>query len=405
MSRFVVIGGGHAAGQAVASLRQDGFEGEIVVIGDEPHVPYQRPPLSKQYLSGEHTIDRVYLRAAAFYQERKVTLRLGVRATRIDPKTHTVTMSTGETVQYDKLLIATGSRARRLNIPGSDLTGIHYLRTVNDVDAIRAGFGAGKNITIAGGGYIGLEVASVAVTAGLAVTVLEMEERILKRVTTPAMSAFYHGLHAGRGVTVRTSTKVSGFAGKDGHVEAVLTESGERIPADLVIVGVGIIPNTELASEGGIACDNGILVDDHCRTSDPDIYAAGDCTNHPNALLGRRLRLESVPNAMEQARVAARNMAGRDEVYAAFPWFWSDQYEHKLQMVGFSTDGDQQVLRGEMKSRKFAIFYLKDGVVVAVDAVNSPKEFMAGRQMVDKRKAVDTVRLGDPSVDLKTLLS
>ncbi len=404
MSRFVVIGGGHAAGQAAASLRQDGFEGEIVIIGDEPHVPYQRPPLSKQYLSGEHALDRVYLRAAAFYQERKVTLHLGVRATRIDPKAHTVALSTGETIQYDKLLIATGSRARRLDIPGHDLDGIHYLRTVADVDAIRAGFGAGKNITIAGGGYIGLEVASVAATAGLEVTVLEMEERILKRVTTPAMSAFYHGLHTGRGVKIRTSTKVSGFAGKDGHVEAVVTETGERIPADLVIVGVGIIPNVELAQEAGLTCDNGIVVDDHCRTSDPDIYAAGDCTNHPNKLLGRRLRLESVPNAMEQARVATANMNGGDATYASIPWFWSDQYELKLQMVGFSSDGDTAVVRGDPATNQFATFYLKDGVLVAVDAVNSPREFMACRQMVDKRSKPDPAKLADPKVPLKELI-
>jgi 3-phenylpropionate/trans-cinnamate dioxygenase ferredoxin reductase subunit len=403
MSKFVVIGGGHAAGQAVASLRQDGFDGAIDVIGDEPYVPYQRPPLSKQYLSGEQTIERVYLRAAAFYTERKINLHLGVRGERIDPRTRVVALSNGKTLPYDKLLIATGSRARHLNIQGHQLAGIHYLRTIDDVDAIRAEFGPGKRITIAGGGYIGLEVASVAVVAGLAVTVLEMEDRILKRVTTAAMSAFYHGLHTSRGVVIRTSTKVSGFEGRD-RVEAVLTEAGERIPADLVIVGVGIIPNTEIASAAGLACDNGILVDDHCRTSDPDIYAAGDCTNHPNALLGRRLRLESVPNAMEQARVATANMNGGDATYASIPWFWSDQYELKLQMVGFSADGDVAVTRGDPAANQFATFYLKNGVVVAVDAVNSPREFMASRQMVDKRAKPDPAKLADPKVPLKELM-
>ena len=403
MSKFVVIGGGHAAGQAVASLRQDGFDGAIDVIGDEPYVPYQRPPLSKQYLSGEQTIERVYLRAAAFYAERKINLHLGVRGERIDPRTRVVALSNGKTLPYDKLLIATGSRARHLNIQGHQLAGIHYLRTIDDVDAIRAEFGPGKRITIAGGGYIGLEVASVAVVAGLAVTVLEMEDRILKRVTTAAMSAFYHGLHTSRGVVIRTSTKVSGFEGRD-RVEAVLTEAGERIPADLVIVGVGIIPNTEIAAAAGLACDNGILVDDHCRTSDPDIYAAGDCTNHPNALLGRRLRLESVPNAMEQARVATANMNGGDATYASIPWFWSDQYELKLQMVGFSADGDVAVTRGDPAANQFATFYLKNGVVVAVDAVNSPREFMASRQMVDKRAKPDPAKLADPKFPLKELM-
>jgi len=404
MTRFVVIGGGHAAGQAVASMRQDGFTGDIDVVGDEPHVPYQRPPLSKQYLSGEHALDRVHLRAAAFYTERNIKLHLGVRAEKIDRAAHTVSLSNGETLKYDKLLIATGSRARRLSIEGSDLAGVHYLRTVADVDAIRAAFGKGKRITIAGGGYIGLEVASVAATAGLEVTVLEMEDRILKRVTTPAMSAYYHQLHTGRGVNIRCNTKVSGFAGANGRVEAVLTESGERIPADLVIVGVGIIPNVEIAAEAGLECNNGIVVDDHCRTADPDIYAAGDCTNHPNKLLGRRLRLESVPNAMEQARTAAANMNGGDVTYASIPWFWSDQYELKLQMCGFSADGDVAIVRGDPATNQFATFYLKDGVLVAVDAVNSPREFMACRQMVDKRSKPDPAKLADPKVPLKELM-
>jgi 3-phenylpropionate/trans-cinnamate dioxygenase ferredoxin reductase subunit len=238
----------------------------------------------------------------------------------------------------------------------------------------------------------------------MAVTVLEMEDRILKRVTTPAMSAFYHRLHTGRGVSIRTSTKVSGFAGANGRLEAVLTDAGERIAADLALVGIGIVPNIEIAAAAGIACDNGILVDDHCRTSEPDIYAAGDCTNHPNALLGRRLRLESVPNAMEQARVAAVNMNGGDATYASIPWFWSDQYELKLQMVGFSADGDTAIVRGNPDANQFATFYLKDGVVVAVDAVNSPREFMASRQMVDRRSKPDPAKLGDPQVPLKELI-
>ena len=403
MSRIVVIGGGHAAGQAVASLRQDGFDGEIDVVGDEPHLPYQRPPLSKQYLSGEHGLDKVHLRAASFYNERNIALHLDVRAEHIDPVSHTVSLSNGKTLSYDKLLLATGGRARRLEIPGHDLPGIYYLRSLADVDAIRAAFAPGKRMVIAGGGYVGLEVAAVALTTGLNVTVIEMEDRILKRVTTPAMSAFYHDLHTGRGVVIRTSTKVSGFEGTD-HLDTVVTDSGERIPADIVIIGIGIVPNTEVAAEAGIACDNGILVDDHCRTSNSDIYAAGDCTNHPNALLGRRMRLESVPNAMEQARVAAINMNGGDATYASIPWFWSDQYELKLQMVGFSSDGDLAVTRGDPATNQFATFYLKDGVIVAVDAVNSPREFMACRQMVNKRSKPDPAKLADPAVALKELI-
>lgn len=408
MAGMVIIGAGHAAGQAAASLRQEKYEGPITIIGDEPHVPYQRPPLSKQYLSGEQALDRVYLRPEKFYADKDVTLHLSTRATAIDPAGKSITLEDGTQIEYDKLIIATGSRPRLLTIPGSDLGGIHYLRTIADVDGIRAEMQAGKNLIIVGGGYIGLEVASVGVEAGLNVHVLEMEERILQRVTTPEMSMYYHNLHVNRGVNIHTSTGVTGFAG-DGKVSQVLARSTGgsdeefSFAADLVIVGIGIIPNTELAADAGLECDNGIVVDEHCRTSDPDIYAAGDCTNHPNPLLRRRLRLESVPNAMEQARVCASNMLGGDKIYASIPWFWSDQYELKLQMVGFSADGNQQVLRGDMAANQFAVFYLHDDVVVAADAVNSPKEFMICKQLIGK--TVDRAMLADPDTELKALLA
>ena len=402
MSGMVIIGAGHAAGQAAASLRQEKYEGPITIIGDEPHVPYQRPPLSKQYLSGEQAIDRVYLRPQKFYDDKDVTLKLGVTATAIDRQAKTVQLDNGESIDYDKLIISTGSRPRKLNIEGSDLAGIHYLRTIADVDAIRAEMQAGKNLVIVGGGYIGLEVASVGIDQGLNVHVLEMESRILQRVTTPQMSSYYHNLHEGRGVHIHTDTGVTGFTGT-GSVEKVLCGDAGEFDADLVIVGIGIIPNIELAEAAGLTCDNGIVVDDHCRTSDPDIYAAGDCTNHPNPLLHRRLRLESVPNAMEQARVCAANMLGGDKIYSAMPWFWSDQYELKLQMVGFSADGDTQVVRGSMADNQFAVFYLNDGKVVAADTVNSPKEFMVCKQLIGK--AVDAEKLADESFDLKELLA
>ena len=401
MSGMVIIGAGHAAGQAAASLRQEKYEGPITIIGDEPHIPYQRPPLSKQYLSGEQAIERVYLRPEKFYDDKDVTLKLGVSATEIDREAKQVVLDSGETVPYNKLIIATGSRPRILNIEGSDLKGIHYLRTIADVDAIRNEMAAGKNLVIVGGGYIGLEVASVGIEKGLNVHVLEMESRILQRVTTPEMSEYYHNLHSGRGVNIHTDTMVSGFAGSE-QVEQVLCGDAS-FDADLVIVGIGIIPNIELAQAAGLECDNGIVVDDHCRTSDPEIYAAGDCTNHPNPLLDRRLRLESVPNAMEQARVCVSNMLGGDKVYAAMPWFWSDQYELKLQMVGFSADGDEHVLRGNMEENQFAVFYLNNGKVVAADAVNSPKEFMVCKQLVGK--AVDPAALANPETELKDLLT
>ncbi|MFU8814527.1 MAG: NAD(P)/FAD-dependent oxidoreductase [Pseudomonadales bacterium] len=397
---MVIVGAGHAAGQAAASLRQEGYTGEIVIIGDEKHIPYQRPPLSKQYLSGEQGVERVYLRPAKFYQDKNVTLKTGTRVEAIDTAAKKVITDAGESIPYEKLLLATGGRPRRLTIPGSDLGGIHYLRGIDDVDGIRADMAPGKKLVIVGGGYIGLEVAAVAVVAGLEVHVLEMEQRILQRVTTERMSAYYHQLHQSRGVHIHCGATVTAFTGS-GRVEAVLCGE-ESYPADIVVVGIGIIPNTEVAEAAGVVCDNGIVVDDHCRTSAADVFAAGDCTNHPNPLLQRRLRLESVPNAMEQARVATANMCGGDKTYASIPWFWSDQYELKLQMVGFSADGDTQAVRGSVEANQFAVFYLKDGAVVAVDAVNSPKEFMICKQLIGKQ--VDPGVLEDPEADLKTLL-
>ena len=399
MSGIVIIGAGHAAGQAAASLRQEKYEGDITLIGDEAYIPYQRPPLSKQYLAGEHGTEKVFLRPEKFYSDKNITLRANTRATAIDPDAHTVTLEGGEMLDYEKLLLTTGSRVREIPVPGADLAGVHYLRTIADVDAIREGMAASKNVVVVGGGYIGLEVAAVCIEAGLSVTVLEMEDRILQRVTTPRMSDYYHSLHTGRGVTIRTNTAASAFVG-DGQVTGVQC-GDEVISADLVVVGIGILPNVELAEDAGLACDDGIVVDDHGQTSNPDIYAAGDCTNHPNPILNKRLRLESVPNAMDQARIASANMLGGDRVYSAVPWFWSDQYELKLQMVGFSSDGDEEVVRGDVASDAFAIFYLKDKKVVAVDAVNSMREFMMSKKLIGVE--VDTAKLADPEVNLKDL--
>ena len=404
---IVIIGGGHAGGQAAASLRQEGYEGPVVLFADEPHVPYQRPPLSKQYLAGEHGLERVHLRPAAFYEAKGIDVRPGTKVAGIDASARTVVCEDGGSLRYEKLLLATGATARRLAVPGADLAGVHYLRTVADVDAIRAEFLPGKRLAIVGGGYIGLEVAAVGVALGLAVTVLEMEARVLARVAMPPMSAFYHRLHEERGVTIRTSAEAVAFAGTAAGAGARLTEvvcaDGQRVAADLAVVGVGIRPNVSLATAAGLECEDGVVVDEHARTSDPHIYAAGDCTNHPNPLLGRRLRLESVPNAMEQSRVAAANMNGTPKRYAAVPWFWSDQYDLKLQMVGFPEAGDEPVARGDPASRRFATFYLRQGKLAAADAVNSPREFMAARQLVGKRVAASG--LADPETDLKAVVA
>ena len=396
---IVIVGGGHAAGQAAASLRQEGYEGHVLVIGEEPHIPYQRPPLSKQYLAGEYGLERVYLRPEKFYQSKGVEVRSGVRVEAIDAKARTVACTDGETVAYEQLLLATGASARRLDVAGGGLAGVHYLRTIADVDAIKQDFQPDRRIAIVGGGYIGLEVAAVAVEMGLEATILEMESRILQRVATPALSAFYHELHESKGVAIRTAARVAAFAGTE-RLSAVVCADGERVAADLAVVGVGIVPNVELAEAAGLACADGIVVDEHTRTSDPHIYAAGDCTSHPNPLLGRRLRLESVPNAMEQSRVAAANMAGNSKTYAAMPWFWSDQYDLKLQMVGFPAADDLRVVRGDPATRQFAAFYFRDSALVAAEAVNSAREFMAARQLVGKT-VDDPGQLADPGFDLK----
>ena len=398
---IVIVGGGHAAGQAAASLRQEKYEGDILVIGEEPHIPYQRPPLSKQYLSGEYGLDRVHLRPARFYESKAIDVRSGVRVENIDPRGRTVACSDGAEIGYDKLLLATGARPRKLRAKGGDLPGIHYLRTIADVDAIKQDFETGRRLAIVGGGYIGLEVAAVAIEAGLTVTVLEMEDRILERVTTPTMSAFYEDVHVRQGVTIRTGMRAESFAGAD-RLTGIVCAGGEVVPADLAVVGIGIQPNVELAEAAGLECSNGIVVDEHTRTSDPCIFAAGDCTNHPNPVLGRRLRLESVPNAMEQSRVAAANLADNPKTYANVPWFWSDQYDLKLQMVGFATEGERQVLRGDPETRRFAVYHLSGDTLIAADAVNSPREFMAARQLVGRR--VDAEQLADPGVDLKAVL-
>lgn len=403
MERIVVVGAGQGAGQLVASLRQEKYEGEILMIGDEPYLPYQRPPLSKTYLSGELELPRVLVRPEKFYADKNIETRLGTRVTAIDRDAKTITLDDGSVVEWSRLVLATGSHARRLNLPGIELPGVHYLRTIEDVDAIRASMGEGRRLVIIGGGYIGLEVAAVARKMGMDVTVLEMEDRILARVTTEEMSAYYTKVHTQHGVEIRTRAAAAEILGED-RVTGVKCTDGTELEADAVIVGVGILPTTELAEAAGLECNNGIVVDDHCRTSDPDIYAIGDCSNHPSELLGRRLRLESVPNAMDQARVVAKNLTGGDATYNAVPWFWSDQYDLKLQMVGFSAEADEQVVRGDPDTGSFARFYLRDGVVIAVDAVNRPKEFMVSKQLVANRTRVDAGRLEDESVDVKELI-
>ena len=412
---IAIVGAGHAGGELAAGLRQVGHTGRIVLIGDEPYLPYQRPPLSKAYLSGKVTVEGLYLRPASTYEAANIETITGVRVEHIDRVAKRLVLSDGRDIFYQKLALATGGRARRLQVERAEeahrASNHHYVRTIADVDRLRPQFEPGMRIVIVGGGYVGLEVASVAICRGLSVTVLEGMSRVLARVAAPEISAFYEGVHRQAGVDLRTGVTVRGFKldASGDAVEGVVCRDAEGRdfvqPADLVIVGVGQEPNVELARDAGLEVDNGILVDELCRTSNPDIVAIGDCTNHMNLALGRRIRLESVPNAVEQARTAAATLCGKERPYNAIPWFWSDQYDLKLQMVGISQGYDQSVTRGSMVARSFAVFYLLAGKVIAADAVNRPVEFMVAKRLVGDGTMVSVSRLADESVPLKNLLT
>ncbi len=401
----IIIGASHAAAQLAPSLRQEGWEGRILVIGDEPYVPYHRPPLSKAYLSGEKDVDGILIRPQAIYEKNDIEFKLGVRVEAINRAHKTVTLTNGEVLSYDKLALCTGSRVRTVSLPGTNLTGVHYLRDIADVEKIKGDVSAGKNAVIVGGGYIGLETASVLKKLGMNVTVLEMAPRVLARVTAPELSEFYTRVHTDEGVDIKTGIAVSGFEG-DGHVTRVACADGTGFDADLVVIGVGIVPNVELAEAAGLEVENGIVVDGFARTADPDIVAAGDVTNHPNRLYDRRLRLESVPNASEQAKTAAASICGKEKAYDALPWFWSDQYDLKLQIAGLSQGYDQVVIRGDRNTgRSFTAFYLKEGKLISADCVNRPQEFMISKRLIAEGIPVNPVRLADEGVAPKELLT
>ena len=400
--RVVIAGAGHAAGQAIATLRQKGFDGEIVLLGEERWLPYQRPPLSKKFLAGKMPPERLYVKPPAFYDDTAVDVRLNTRLTAIDRQARTLATDTGAPVRYDELILALGSRVRRIDAAGSDLAGIHYLRSIDDVERIRTDMAAGRRVLIVGAGYIGLEVAAVARQLGHPVTVLEMEDRVMGRVVSPVVSQFYQAQHVAQGVVLRLSTALQAFIG-DARVEAVRTTDGETIPADLVIVGVGILPNTELAAAAGLEVDDGIVVDERCRTTDERIHAVGDCTSHPNAIYGRRIRLESVHNALEQAKIAASDICGEDVEYTDVPWFWSDQFDLKLQIAGLSTGYDQVITRGVPEERSFSCLYLKAGRLIACDSINAPRDFMQSKSLIAERKLVATTDIADTSIPLKNL--
>jgi 3-phenylpropionate/trans-cinnamate dioxygenase ferredoxin reductase subunit len=399
--RIVIIGAGQSGAQAVATLRAEGFAGAITMIGDEEFPPYQRPPLSKAYLMGTMERDRLFLKPDAFYRDAECDLILGVAVDRIDRAERIVHVADGREVAYDKLLIATGSRVRKIKCPGAELPGIHYLRGIADVDALRAVFDAGKKLAIVGGGYIGLEVAAVAAKRGIDVTVFEAMDRLMARAVSLPVSDFYEQVHRAAGVKLLLNTGVEAFEG-DRQLEA-LRAGGKSYAADVALVGIGILPNDELAKGCGLGCDDGIVVDASSNaTGDPAIFAAGDCTRHIGRE-GTALRLECVQNAIDQAKHAARNMVGKANTYREVPWFWSDQYDLKLQIAGLARPTDQIVVRGNPEARKFAVFHLRDGAVAAVEAVNAAPEYLVGRKLIADGARIAPERLADTTIPMKTI--
>lgn len=402
MSHVVAIGAGQAGAALAARLRSGGHAGPITLIGEEPILPYQRPPLSKGYLLGEMGADRLTLRSADFYAEQDIALRLGAPVSAIDPKARTVTLGT-ETIRYDDLVLTTGSVPRRLPAAiGGDLAGVYTVRTIADVDAERAEFSPGRRLVIVGGGYIGLEAAAVAAKLGLDVTVLEMAPRILQRVAAPETSDYFRALHTAHGVKILESTGLERLLGEAGHVTAARLTDGREIPADFVIAGIGILPATQLAEAAGLVIENGIRTNSHGRTSDPHIWAAGDCASFP--WQGGRLRLESVQNAIDQADLVADNILGADKDYVPMPWFWSDQYDCKLQIAGLNTGYDRIVTRGP-DGAAVSFWYFKGDRLLAVDAMNDSRAYMVGKRLLETGRDVDAGAISNPATNLKSLLS
>lgn len=403
VNRIVIIGAGQAGGWAAKTLRAEGFAGDVVLIGEERHPPHERPPLSKAVMAGAAAPESTHLFKDPDFAALGLQFLAGERAAALDRAARRVLLASGRSVAYDRLLVATGSRPRRLAIPGADLPGIHYLRTIDDSLAIRDRLRTGARLLLVGGGWIGLEIAATARGRGTEVVVLEAAERLCGRAAPPEVSQYLLWLHRTHGVEVRLETAAAEFrASADGGIIARLT-NGEEMTADSVVMGIGILPNVEIAASAGLAVENGIVVDDQGRTSDPDIFAAGDVTNHPNGVLGRRIRLESWQNAQNQAIAVARAMLGRDVHYNELPWFWSDQYDLNLQIAGMPPSWPRGVLRGEMKMGSFCLFFLEGERIVSVIAANAAKDLRVARRLIESGKAVRAEDLADPKVALQKL--
>ena len=400
----LIVGAGHGGAQAAIALRQGKFEGTVAVIGDEPELPYERPPLSKEYLAGDKSFDRILIRQPAFWEERQVTMLPNRRVVAVDPAAHRVTTADGAEIAYGKLIWATGGHARRLSCQGHDLTGVHTVRTRADADRMIAELPEVTEAVVIGGGFIGLEAAAVLAKFGKKVTLLEALDRVMARVAGPDLSSFYENEHRAHGVDVRLGVAVTAIEG-EGKVTGVRLADGTIVPADLVVVGIGIIPAVEPLIAAGAEGGNGVRVDAQCRTSLPDIFAVGDCALHANRFAdGAAVRLESVQNATDQASVAAKVILGEDVAYEATPWFWSNQYDLKLQTIGLSIGYDQAVVRGDPATRSFSVVHLKQGKVIALDCVNATKDYVQGRKLVEAGAVIDPARLADAAVPLKEMI-
>ncbi len=402
-SPVIIIGAGMAGLTIAEALRSEGFAGQVMLIGDEERSPYQRPPLSKGLLTGENTEAQLQMRTPEALEKKNIELITGVKVTTIDRASHRVHLDDGRSLEYGGLALATGSRNRPLPLPGVELDGVISLRTFDDAKRLIEGLKDAQSMVVVGGGFIGLEVAACANKMGKDVVILEAMDRLMARAVAPLVSEFYAGVHRSHGVRVELNAKVSELVGRDGHISAVRTADGKEYPADLLLVGIGVIPNDELAKAGGLECNHGIVVDACARTLDPAIVAAGDCTARRQAD-GALLRLESVQNALEQGKSAAAALMGKDRPFVAVPWFWSDQYDVKLQMVGLSAGYDQIVTRGSQAEQKFTVFYFRAGKLLCVDSINQPKIYMAVRKLLDKGGSPTPEQAADESFALETLL-
>lgn len=402
---IAIVGAGHGGAQCAIALRQAGFDGSIALIGAEADVPYQRPPLSKEYFAGDKSWEQILIRPPAFWEERDVTMLLGQRVVAVDPAAHTVSTEAGEVIGYGKLVWATGGTPRPIPVPGADHINVQGVRDHADADALRAAAAAGDNFVVIGGGYIGLEAAAVLAKSGKHVTVLEMMDRVMARVAGEPLSRFYEAEHRAHGVDVRLDVMIEAIEGDGDRATGVRLSDGSLIPADHIVVGIGIIPAVQpLLAAGAHSTSGGVEVDAQCRTTLPDVFAVGDCATHHNAFAdGALVRLESVQNANDQANVVAKTIQGEDVSYAAVPWFWSNQYDLRLQTVGLSIGHDAVVVRGDVASRSFSVVYLRDGVVIALDCVNATKDYVQGKALVVGKLAIPADRLSDAAIPLKDL--